>query len=234
MERVEPRFLLSATLTVNSLADTLGGSGVVTLRSAEVGQLVSSGMAGQPLFKVAEVDIVRVFVRVPQLYAQGILVGMDAPTEIREMPGHVFPGKVVRTANELDIATRTLRTEIDIPNAEGSLIAGMYAEISFNVKRQDQPIYVPSTAVLFNASGTRAAVVRENVVHWVKVDIVADLGDRLAIGTGLGEGDVIAVNPSDKLVEGMSVQPEEIRGEAPAKIPAMTASATPPEAPKRP
>jgi RND family efflux transporter MFP subunit len=208
--------------------------GVVTLRSAEVGQLVSSGMAGQPLFKVAEVDIVRVFVRVPQLYAQGILVGMDAPTEIREMPGHVFPGKVVRTANELDIATRTLRTEIDIPNAEGSLIAGMYAEISFNVKRQDQPIYVPSTAVLFNASGTRAAVVRENVVHWVKVDIVADLGDRLAIGTGLGEGDVIAVNPSDKLVEGMSVQPEEIRGEAPAKIPAMTASATPPEAPKRP
>jgi membrane fusion protein, multidrug efflux system len=208
--------------------------GVVTLRSAEIGQLVSSGMAGQPLFKVAEVDVVRVFVRVPQLYAQGIRVGMDAPTEIREMPGHVFPGKVARTANELDIATRTLRTEIDIPNAEGSLIAGMYAEVSFDVKRQDQPIYVPSTAVLFNASGTRAAVVRESAVHWVKVDIVADLGDRLAIGTGLGEGDVIAVNPSDKLEEGMSVQPEEIKGEAPAKVPAMTASATPPEVPKRP
>jgi RND family efflux transporter MFP subunit len=208
--------------------------GVVTLRSAEIGQLVSSGMAGQPLFKVAEVDVVRVFVRVPQLYAQGIRVGMDAPTEIREMPGHIFPGKVVRTANELDTATRTLRTEIDIPNAEGSLIAGMYAEVSFDVKRQDQPIYVPSTAVLFNASGTRAAVVRENVVHWVKVDIVADLGDRLAIGTGLGEGDVIAVNPSDKLEEGMSVRPEEIKGEAPAKVPAMAASATPPEAPKRP
>ncbi len=211
--------------------------GVVTLRSAEVGQLVSSGMAGQPLFKVAEVDVVRVFVRVPQLYAQGIVVGMDAPTTIREMPGRVFSGKVARTSNELDAATRTLRTEVDVPNADRVLMAGMYAEVSFDVRRQDQPLYVPATAVLFDAAGTRAAVVREDVVHWTKVDIVADFGDRLAIGTGIVDGDVVAVTPSDKLVEGMRVHPEEVKVEATPKPPAMTASAaatTTPEAAKHP
>jgi RND family efflux transporter MFP subunit len=208
--------------------------GVVTLRSAEVGQLVAAGMAGQPLFKVAEVDVVRVFVRVPQLYAQGIHAGMDAPTTIREMPGRVFPGKVARTANELEVTSRTLRTEVDIPNAEGALIAGMYAEVSFDVKRQDQPLYVPSTAVLFDAAGTRAAVVRENVVRWAKVDIVADFGDRLAIGTGIVEGDIVAVTPSEKLVEGMRVVPEETKVDATSKPPAMTAAANPPEVPKHP
>jgi RND family efflux transporter MFP subunit len=210
----------------------------VTLRSAEVGQLVSSGMAGQPLFKVAEVDVVRVFVRVPQLYAQGIRPGMDAPTTIREMPGRVFPGSVVRTANELDSTTRTLRTEVDIPNAERMLIAGMYAEVSFDVKRQDQPLYVPATAVLFDAVGTRAAVVRDDVIHWAKVDIVADFGDRLAIGTGIVDGDILAVTPSDRLVEGMHIQPEEIKVDATPKPPAMTASASAttaiPEVTKRP
>jgi RND family efflux transporter MFP subunit len=208
--------------------------GVVTLRSAEVGQLVASGMAGQPLFKIAEVDVVRVFVRVPQLYAQGIRVGMDAPTTIREMPGRVFPGKVARTANELDVTTRTLRTEVDIPNAENVLIAGMYAEVSFDVKRQDQPLYVPSTAVLFDATGTRAAVVRENAIHWLKVDIVADFGDRLAIGTGIVDGDIVAVTPSEKLVEGMRVAPDEIKTDVAPKPPSLTASATPPDVPKHP
>ena len=120
--------------------------GVVTMRSAEIGQLVTSGMAGQPLFKVADVAVVRVFVRVPQLYAAGIHIGMDAPATVREMPGRVFHGTVARTANELDPSTRTLRTEVDLPNADYVLFAGMYAQVRFDVKRQDEPIFVPSTA----------------------------------------------------------------------------------------
>ena len=89
---------------------------------------------GQPLFKVAEVDIVRVFVNVPQLYAGGINVGMDAPTTIREAPGRKFPGKVARTSHELDMATRSLLVEVDIPNADRTLVSGMYAKVSFDVE----------------------------------------------------------------------------------------------------
>jgi RND family efflux transporter MFP subunit len=186
--------------------------GVVTLRNAEVGQLVVSGTAlGQALYKVAEVDVVRVFVNVPQLYAGAIKVGMDAPTKIREAAGRVFPGKVARTSNELDLATRSLLTEVDIPNADRSLVSGMYAQVSFDVKRQDQPIFVPATAVIFDAVGTRAAVIANGTVHWQKVDIEADLGDRLAIATGLAEGDTVAVTPSERLLEGMRVQAEDAK-----------------------
>jgi RND family efflux transporter MFP subunit len=186
--------------------------GVVTFRNAEVGQLVVSGTAlGQALFKVAEVDVVRVFVNVPQLYAGAIKVGMDAPTKIREAPGRAFPGKVARTSNELDLATRSLLTEVDIPNGDRALVSGMYAQVSFDVKRQDEPIFVPATAVLFDATGTRAAVVRDGIVHWEKVDIEADMGDRLAIATGLTEGDMVAVTPSERLTEGMRVNAEEAK-----------------------
>jgi RND family efflux transporter MFP subunit len=183
--------------------------GIVTMRSAEIGQLVTSGMAGQPLFKVADVALVRVFVRVPQLYAAGIRVGMDAPTTVREMPGRVFHGTVARTANELDTSTRTLRTEVDLANPDYALLAGTYAQVHFDVRRQDQPLFVPSTAVLFDSAGTRVAVVRDGVLHWTKVDIDADLGDRLAIATGLAEGDRVVVTPSERLAEGLRVQPEE-------------------------
>jgi RND family efflux transporter MFP subunit len=186
--------------------------GVVTLRNAEVGQLVVSGTGnGQALFKVAEIDVVRVFVNVPQLYVAGIEVGMDAPTTIREAPGRTFAGKVARTSNELDLATRSLLTEVDIPNPDRALVSGMYAQVAFDVKRQDQPLFVPATAVLFDAGGTRAAVVKDGAVHWQKVAIEADMGDRLAIATGLAEGDTVAVTPSERLLEGMKVNAEDGR-----------------------
>ncbi len=156
--------------------------GVVTMRSAEVGQLVTAGTGlGQALFKVAEVDVVRVFVSVPQLYAAGIKVGMDAPTHVREMPGRVFVGKVARTANELDIATRSLLTEIDVPNADRALVAWMYAQVAFDVKRQDRPVFVPATAVMIDARGSRVARVVGGAIAWTNVEIDADLGDRLAL-----------------------------------------------------
>jgi RND family efflux transporter MFP subunit len=192
--------------------------GVVTMRAAEVGQLVVSGTGnGQALFKVAEVDVVRVFVNVPQLYAGGVAVGMDAPTTIREAPGRVFPGKVAHIAKELDAATRSMLTEVDIPNPDRKLVSGMYAQVELHVDRQDQPILVPATAVLFDASGTRAAVVKDGAVHWRKVDIGADLGDRLAIANGLAEGEAVAVAPSERLLEGMRVQAEDVPAAGDAK-----------------
>jgi RND family efflux transporter MFP subunit len=184
--------------------------GIVTARTAEVGQLVTSGTGmGQALFKVAEVDTVRVFVNVPQLYAGGIRVGMVAPASVRELAGRVFAGKVARTAHELDTATRTLLVEVDIPNTDDALLSGMYARVSFHMTGEGRLLLVPATAVLIDARGTRVAVVRDGSLSWRAVVIEGDLGDRLAISTGLAEGDVVAVAPSDRLVEGMRVVPED-------------------------
>ena len=186
--------------------------GVVTQRTAEIGQLVTSGTSmGRPLFKVAEVDTVRVFVNVPQLYAPDIEVGMDAPTTVRERPGRAFAGKVARTANELDTGTRTLLTEVDIPNPDGALIAGMYGRITFHMTGHHPLLVVPATAVLIDAQGTRAALVREGAIAWRKVEIERDLGDKVAISTGLADGDVLVAAPSDRLVEGMRVRAEDPR-----------------------
>jgi RND family efflux transporter MFP subunit len=184
--------------------------GVVTARTAQVGQLVTAGTTtGKPLFRVAEVDTVRVFVNVPQLYAGGITVGMDAPTTVREIPGRAFAGKVARTAHELDAGTRTLLTEVDIPNPDDSLLAGMYGQVSFHMTGQRSLLLVPATAVLIDARGTRVAIVHDGVLSWRKVDIDGDLGDRIAISTGLAEGEQVVVAPSDRLVEGMRLSVTE-------------------------
>jgi RND family efflux transporter MFP subunit len=181
--------------------------GVVTGRTAEVGQLVMAGTgSGKPLFKVAEVDTVRVFVNVPQLYAGGIAVGMDAPTTVREMPGRALAGKVARTAHELDVDTRTLLTEVDIPNPDDSLLAGMYGQVSFRMTGQGDALLVPATAVLIDARGTRVAVVHDGALSWRRVEIEGDLGDRLAISTGLVEGEVVVAAPSDRMLEGMRIR----------------------------
>jgi RND family efflux transporter MFP subunit len=186
--------------------------GVVTARTAEVGQLVMAGTGtGKPLFKVAEVDTVRVFVNVPQLYAGGITLGMDAPTTVREMPGRAFAGKVARTAHELDVGTRTLLTEVDIPNPDDSLLAGMYGQVSFHMAGQGDALFVPATAVLIDARGTRVAVVHDGALSWRRVEVERDLGDRLVISTGLAEGEVVVAAPSDRLVEGMRIRAKEAK-----------------------
>jgi membrane fusion protein, multidrug efflux system len=189
--------------------------GVVTARTAEVGQLVTAGTTtGKPLFRVAEVDTVRVFVNVPQFYAGGIEVGMNAPTTVREIPGRAFAGRVARTAHELDVGTRTLLTEVDIPNPDDSLLAGMYGQVSFHVTGQTALLLVPATAVLIDARGTRVAVVHDGVLSWRKVDIDGDLGDRIAVSTGLAEGDEVVAAPSDRLAEGMRVVVTELESAA--------------------
>jgi RND family efflux transporter MFP subunit len=177
--------------------------GVVTARTAEVGQLVVAG-TGKALFTVAEVDTVRVFIHVPQLYAGDVAVGMDAPVTVRELPSRVFPGKVARTAHALDTATRTLLTEVDVPNADDALIAGMYGQVSFRMTGHGEPLTLPSTAVVIDARGTRVAMVQGGAISWTSVDIERDFGDRLAIA-GVTEGDVLVAAPSDRLVQGMRV-----------------------------
>jgi multidrug efflux pump subunit AcrA (membrane-fusion protein) len=101
--------------------------------------------------------------------------------------------------------------QADIPNPDRALVSGMYAKVSFDVKGQDAPLLVPATSVRIDASGTRVALVREGAVHWQKADVEADLGDKLAIATGLAEGNLVAVTPTERLTEGLRVQAETIQ-----------------------
>ncbi len=183
--------------------------GTITARGVEVGQLVTAGTtAGTAMFRVSKTDVVRVMVNVPQAYAPGVRVGAAVTVRLREFPGRSFRGTIARTAGALDAATRTLVTEVRVPNADRALLAGMYSQLTLQLERASAPLYVPSTALVVNALGTRMAVVEGGVIHWRPVQIDADLGDRVAVATGLGEGDQVVVTPSDRLTEGMRVRAE--------------------------
>ncbi len=109
------------------------------------------------------------------------------------------------------MGTRTLLTEVDIPNPDDSLLAGMYGQVSFHMTGRGDALLVPATAVLIDAQGTRVAIVRDGALSWREVDVDGDLGDRLAISTGLAEGDVVVAAPSDRLVEGMRIRAKEAK-----------------------
>ncbi len=130
---------------------------------------------------------------------------MTRPPGVREKPGRVFAGKVARTAHELDTATRTLLTEVDIPNADDALFAGMYAQVTFHLSGATPFLIVPATAVLIDAGGTRAAVVKDGVLHWKTVEVESDFGNQIALSKGIEEGDDVVVAPSDRLPEGVHV-----------------------------
>jgi RND family efflux transporter MFP subunit len=181
--------------------------GVITSRTIELGQLVTAGTGqGQALFKVAKTDVMRVFVNVPQLFAPSVRVGEETTVIVREFPGHPFKATIARTANELDSTTRSLLTEVRTPNADGALIAGMYAQVTLPVLRADAPLLVPSTALVVDSEGTRVVVVDGGTIRWRKVNVDSDMGDKVAIASGLSEGDAVVVIPSDRLTEGLKVR----------------------------
>jgi RND family efflux transporter MFP subunit len=196
--------------------------GVVTARTTENGQLVSAGSTvGQQLFKVAKIDTMRLFVSVPQLYAPSIKVGQNAKIIIREYPQRSFVGHVARTARELDSATRTLLTEVDIANVDGALISGMYAQVELSLDRAVEPLLLPATALVVTAQGTRVAVVESGKIRWQVVTVENDLGDRISVRDGLSPNDVVVSIPGERLVDGLEVQTVE------APIPPIAPPTTP-------
>ncbi len=183
-------------------------AGVVTRRNTDVGALITAGSAGQgrELFDVAQVDPLRVFVSVPQTNAPSIRPGLPAYIALQEYPGQKFNGKVVRTADSIDTATRTLLTEIDVPNPDGHLLPGSYAEVHFAVPIQITRISIPVNALLFRPEGPRVAVVgADHKVHMKAISIGRDFGTKVEILGGLGPDDQIVVNPADSLEDGQEV-----------------------------
>jgi RND family efflux transporter MFP subunit len=202
--------------------------GVITLRNIDTGSLISSGST--LLFRIAQNNVLRIFVNVPQSDFSSFTVGMPAPITVSELPGKTFAGKVSRLSGALDTNTRTLLTEVEVPNAQGALLPGMYAQVHFSITRTQPAVLVPGDAIVTRASGSLVAVVdSDNTVHFRPVHLGRDFGTNVEILKGLEPGEKVVVNPTDDVREGakvkttMDVEPGAAR--QPVAKPAQTGSA---------
>jgi RND family efflux transporter MFP subunit len=185
--------------------------GVITLRNVDVGALVNAG--NTLLFRIAQTGTLRTYVNVPQANASFIRPGQPARLSVSNLPGRSFPGTVARTANALDPASRTMLVEIQVPNADGALLPGMYAQVDLSSARTSAPLLIPGDALLVRADGTQVAVVRpDHTVHLQKIEIGRDYGDRLEVLSGIHQGDLIIPNPGDLAREGVKVEPVPAAG----------------------
>lgn len=191
-------------------------AGTVTARHIDTGKLVTSGNGtGQALFQVARTNPVRVFVNVPQIFAPGVVKDLKAEVYSRELPGRVFQGVVTRTARAIDPLTRTLLTEVQVPNEDHALLTGSYVQVKMEVERQSPPLLIPPSSLIFNSGGTQIAVVGpEDQVELRVVDVVGDFGKEIGIASGLTESDRVVINPGDRMSAGVKV---EIDDEKPAE-----------------
>jgi len=183
-------------------------SGVLTRRNVDPGVLINSGagLTGKELFDIARVDPIRVYVSVPQAYAPNMKAGMKATVTLQEFPGQKFTGTVARTADAIDPATRTLNTEVDVPNKDSKLLPGSFGQVHFATGTSVPRITIPVNAMLFRAEGPRVAIVdKDNTVHLHPISIGRDFGATLEILGGLEVSDRIIINPSDSLEEGQKV-----------------------------
>jgi RND family efflux transporter MFP subunit len=205
-------------------------SGVVTRRNVDIGNLINAGNGGaaQELFVLAATDPIRAYISVPELYAPAVHAGVGAYLELTLYPGQKFQAKVVRTADAIDLASRTLNTEVDVPNKAGQLLPGGYAQVHLLVGVKGTRLQVPVNALLFRAEGLRAVVVDANhKVHLQQLAIGRDYGTALEVLQGLNPQDWIVLNPPDSLDEGMQVNVKEMPQSASPAAPAGSVAPSP-------
>ncbi len=180
--------------------------GVITVRNVDSGALVSA--ASTLLYRIGQTDRLRIYVNVPQADAPSVRPGMQAKLIIPDLPSRQFTGTITRTANALDPGSRTLLTEIQVSNATGLLMPGMYAQVDFITLRREPPMLIPGDALLIRSDGPQVAVIGEgDRIHVAHVSLGRDYGDKLEVLAGLNPGDRVAINPGDAVREGVQVKP---------------------------
>ena len=192
--------------------------GVVTRRNVDVGTLVQAdATSGTFMFTLDRSNVLRIQLFVPQDAAIGVKPGIDAVVRIPEMPGRTFPGTVTRIADALDPASRTLLTEIDLPNPNHELSPGMYCTVELKIPRKTPSLIVPAGAIVFDADGLHVLVVENGIVHSRKITEVRDLGTEVEVSDGVKAGDQVVLTPPVDLGDGGKVQ---------IRVPATTKAAT--------
>jgi RND family efflux transporter MFP subunit len=184
-------------------------AGKIAARNIDVGTLVAAGTgnSGTPLFSLVQSDVLRVYVFAPQENAPSIHEGLAAKIVLQEYPGQEFDGKVTRTAGALDPQSRTMQVEVQVPNQQGKLYAGMYGQVKFLLPDDNAPIVVPADAFVFRAQGPQVVTVtNDNRIHWQKISVGRDFGTQLEVLNGLKENTEVVMNPTDDLREGIKVQ----------------------------
>lgn len=185
-------------------------SGVLTKRNVDIGTLINAGNGGtstREMFDLAQTDPLRVYVAVPQTFVHSIHDDMKACLELSEFPDKKFCGKVVRTAGAVDPSTRTLLTEVDVPNPSKTLLEGEYAQVHFDTKLTGEHLSVPNNALLFRPTGTLVAVVDpNNKIDLKKLTIGRDLGNSVEVISGITSTEPFVINPPDSLDQGQEVR----------------------------
>src|SRR5579864_2125315 len=183
--------------------------GVVTARNTDIGDLINSGSSGgvkTDLFHIAQPGTLRVYVNVPEEYSQGVKVGMTASLALAEFPGRAFQGKLVRTADAINVTTRTLLIEVDVQNPTGTLLTGSYAEVHLQVPTQSSTYLIPVNSLLFRTEGLRVGIVKDGKVALTTVTPGHDFGNEIEIVSSLKANDQVIINPPDSLVSAQQVQ----------------------------
>ncbi len=202
--------------------------GVVTARKIDVGDLVTAtsatasqgsapsqgGAPTQELFRVAQTKTLRVYVNVPEAYSDSIVPGTSATLEMASSPDKKVMGKLVRTSQSIDPSSLTLLAEVDVPNPDGKLLPGGYAQVHFDITSAHPPLVIPGNTLIFRAQGPQVGIVdpTDNTVHLKDIKVGRDLGTKLEVTDGLSESDQVILNPSDSLSNGLKVQ---VKTEAP-------------------
>jgi RND family efflux transporter MFP subunit len=183
--------------------------GVITQRNIDIGALVQAdATSGTFLFTLMQAEVIRIQLYVPQDEALGIASGV-AVVHVPEMPDREFPGTVTRIADALAPGTRTLLTEIDIPNHDRALAAGLYCNVELKIPRKTPSLMVPSEAVIFNRNGLSVAVVESGVVHFHKITVARDFGTHIEVSAGVRDGDRVVLDPAVDLADGHRVTVRE-------------------------
>src|SRR5271156_1770610 len=178
--------------------------GVITQRAVDVGSLVPNGSTF--MFTMMQSSVIRVQVFVPQDQAFGLDDGDDAVILVPEIPKRTFPGKVPRVSDALQLGTRPLLIEVDVPNPDGALTPGIYCTVELQIPRKTPSLLIPANAIIFNRDGLQVAVVQNGIAHIQKISVARDLGTQVEVRDGVKAGDQVILNPTVDLMDGSRVR----------------------------
>jgi len=170
------------------------------------GSTVSTGNGLQELFRVSNIGIVRIFIQVPEIYVPDARAGVETDIDVPGYPGRIFQGKIVRTANALDLNTRTLTVEVDVDNRKGELLPGSYAQVHLKLPMKNPALIIPVSALLFRSEGLRIVTLDDrNHAHLQKINVGRDWGNQIEVLSGLNRGSRIVNDPPDSITDGEKV-----------------------------